>query len=117
MTVLKKRCSTCLLLHHHIFFAFFLLEMLCTKPAKQSYFPQLYTTFSPKTIKKTFFATNEFQAFASFPNSASPSLRHHVLWMLFKANQFQPECQIPATGCSKALLKAQNCYERPLPTK
>ena len=71
--------------------------------------------FSPKfALKKTFLATNEFQAFASFPNSASPSLRHHVLWMLFKANQFQPECQIPATGCSKALLRAQNCFERPL---
>ena len=36
MTVFKKRCSPL----PHIFFAFFLLEMLCTKPAKQSYFPQ-----------------------------------------------------------------------------
>ena len=87
------------------------------KTSKTVLFSPIVYYISPKTIKKTFLATNEFQAFASFPNSASPSLRHHVLWMLFKANQFQPECQIPATGCSKALLKAQNCYERPLPTK
>ena len=46
MTVFKKRCSTL----PHIFFAFFLLEMLCTKPAKQSYFPQLYTIFSYKKL-------------------------------------------------------------------